>query len=243
MGILEGLIAAVSPRWAYEREAWRQSYQVLRHYDAAGQGRISGHWAAINESAETTDRCSRDIIRARARDLERNSDILQSVILAYDRNVVGKGYTLRANTGDSTLDRRLEDLWRQWCEAKNCDVTGEQSFTELLRMAEERKKVDGGILFLFRHTANALYQYRNTLQVVEEGTINVLAKGAALPWFMAGDPATGRSIQVDYLNGMKTPSIRRSQPAGRLGYVWDIWMDWGVSAVDWRGIAKNPGVQ
>ena len=41
---------------------------------------------------------------------------------------------------------------------------------------------------------------------------------------------------------MKTPSIRRSQPAGRLGYVWDIWMDWGVSAVDWRGIAKNPGV-
>ena len=92
------------------------------------------------------------------------------------------------------------------------------------------------------HTANALYQYRNTLQVVEEGTINVLAKGGALPWFMAGDPATGRSIQVDYLNGMKTPSIRRSQPAGRLGYVWDIWMDWGVSAVDWRGIAKNPGV-
>ena len=93
------------------------------------------------------------------------------------------------------------------------------------------------------HTANALYQYRNRLQVVEEGTINTLAKGEDLPWFMAGDPATGRSIQVDYLNGMKTPSIRRSQPAGRLGYVWDIWMDWGVSAVDWRGIAKNPGVQ
>ena len=125
VGILDGLIVAVSPRWAYEREAWRQSYQVLRHYDAAGQGRINGHWAALNESAETTDRYSRDIIRARARDLERNSDILQSVILAYDRNVVGRGYTLRANTGDSTLDRQLEDLWRQWCEARNCDVTGE----------------------------------------------------------------------------------------------------------------------
>ena len=165
MGILEGLIAAVSPRWAYEREAWRQSYQVLRHYDAAGQGRISGHWAAINESAETTDRYSRDIIRARARDLERNSDILQSVILAYDRNVVGKGYTLRAGTGDSTLDRRLEELWQQWCEAKNCDVTGEQSFTELLRMAEERKKVDGGILFLFRHTAGGLVPFK--LQAID----------------------------------------------------------------------------
>ena len=165
MDILDGLIAAVSPRWAYEREAWRQSYQVLRHYDAAGQGRINGHWAALNESAETTDRCSRDIILARARDLERNSDILQSVILAYDRNVVGRGYTLRANTGDSTLDRQLEDLWRQWCEARNCDVTGEQSFTELLRMAEERKKVDGGILFLFRHTAGGLVPFK--LQAID----------------------------------------------------------------------------
>ena len=93
------------------------------------------------------------------------------------------------------------------------------------------------------HTANALYQYRNTLVTVEEGTINTLAgKDAALPWFMAGNPATGRSIQVDYLNGQKIPSIRRSQPSGQLGYVWDIWMDWGVSAVDWRGIAKNPGL-
>ena len=82
-----------------------------------------------------------------------------------------------------------------------------------------------------------------SLQVVEEGTINVLAKDVPLPWFVAGDPATGRSIQVDYLNGMKTPSIRRSQPAGRLGYVWDLWMDWGVSVVDWRGIAKNPGAK
>lgn len=92
------------------------------------------------------------------------------------------------------------------------------------------------------HTANALYQYRNTLVTVEEGTINTLAgKGAALPWFMAGNPATGRSIQVDYLNGMKTPSVRRSQPTGQLGFVWDMWLDWGVSVVDYRGIAKNPG--
>jgi hypothetical protein len=23
--------------------------------------------------------------------------------------------------------------------------------------------------------------------------------------------------------------------------VWDIWLDWGITAVDFRGIAKNPG--
>lgn len=91
------------------------------------------------------------------------------------------------------------------------------------------------------HTANALYQYRNRLQVVEEGTLNALAGANKAPWFVAGDPTTGRSIQVDYLNGQETPTIRRLEVAGKLGFVWDIWLDWGITAVDFRGIAKNPG--
>ena len=165
MGFLDGIIAAVSPRRAYEREAWRQSYEALRHYDAAGFGRINSGWSVFNESAELTDRYSRDVIRARARDLERNSDILQAVILAYERNVVGKGYTLRPHTGDDALNRQLEELWKRWCRPRNCDVTGEQSFTQLLRMAEERKRVDGGILFLFRCTAGGLVPFK--LQAIE----------------------------------------------------------------------------
>ena len=156
MGWIDRMIAAVSPKRGYEREAWRQSLEALRGYDAAGFGRINAGWRVHNESAETTDRYSRDVVRARARDLERNSDILQAVILAYKRNGVGKGYTLRAKTGDDALNRQIEALWRRWCKAGNCDVTGEQSFTELLRMAVERKRVDGGILFLFRHTAGGL---------------------------------------------------------------------------------------
>ena len=90
---------------------------------------------------------------------------------------------------------------------------------------------------------NPLYNYRNQLQVIEEGTLNVLAgEGNAVPWFMVGDPSYAKSIQVDYLNGQETPTIRRSEVPGQLGYVWDIWLDWGITAVDFRGIAKNPGV-
>lgn len=93
------------------------------------------------------------------------------------------------------------------------------------------------------HTANALYQYRNQLQVIEEGALNTLAgSGSAIPWFVAGDKTYAKSLQVDYLNGQETPTIRRSEVPGRLGFVWDIWLDWGITAVDFRGIAKNPGV-
>ena len=93
------------------------------------------------------------------------------------------------------------------------------------------------------HTVNALYNYRNQLQVIEEGTLNALAgEGNAVPWFMVGDPSHAKSLQVDYLNGQEAPTIRRSEVPGQLGYVWDIWLDWGITAVDFRGIARNSGV-
>lgn len=89
---------------------------------------------------------------------------------------------------------------------------------------------------------NPLYKYREQVKIVEEGAINALTKGAAAPWFMAGDKNYAKALQVDYLNGQETPTIRRSEVPGQLGYVWDIWMDWGITAVDFRGIARNNGV-
>ncbi len=87
---------------------------------------------------------------------------------------------------------------------------------------------------------NPLYNY--PLQVVQTPWINALAGESAKPWFMVADPSSSKSIQVDYLNGQETPTFRRSEPAGQLGFVWDIWLDWGITAVDYRGIYKNPGV-
>lgn len=114
-GFLDNFAAAVSPRWAYERTMWRQAYEEARGYDAASSGRVNAGWRVVNESAELTDRYSRDVIRARARDLERNSDIAQSVVHAYKRNVVGRGYTLRAMTGDDSLDNQIERAWKPDC--------------------------------------------------------------------------------------------------------------------------------
>ena len=168
MGWLDNVIATVSPRRAYEREMWRQGLDELRGYDAAGHGRINSGWRAVNESAEIMDRYSRDVVRARARDLERNSDIAQAVLHAYKRNVVGKGYTLRAMTGSDELDKRIEKAWKRWCKARNCDVTGEQSFNEILRMMVERKKVDGGMIVLYRYTPGGVVPFKLQCLEVDE---------------------------------------------------------------------------
>ena len=86
-------------------------------------------------------------------------------------------------------------------------------------------------------------QYRSKVRVVEEGTLNVLAGENACPWFMAADPRLVKGMQVDYLNGVTTPTFRRSEKAGYLGFVWDIWMDWVVNEADFRGLLRNDGVK
>ena len=33
------------------------------------------------------------------------------------------------------------------------------------------------------------------------------------------------------------------RPPGTLGFVWDIYLDWGISVMDYRGAIKNPGTK
>ena len=58
---------------------------------------------------------------------------------------------------------------------------------------------------------------------------------------MFADTASAKGIQVDYLNGQETPTVRRMETPGQLGFVWDIYLDWGISVRDWRGIYRNDG--
>lgn len=88
---------------------------------------------------------------------------------------------------------------------------------------------------------NPLYNY--PLTVIQSPWINSLTGTEVKPWFMVTDPASSKSLQVDYLNGNETPTFRRSEAPGQLGFVWDIWHDWGITAVDYRGIYKNPGAK
>ena len=91
---------------------------------------------------------------------------------------------------------------------------------------------------------NPLYAYRDSIQVVEDPTINALCGGFGnvMPWFLFGDLSDTDGIEVDYLNGQEIPNIRRMETPGTLGFVWDIYLDWGISVMDYRGIVKNPGI-
>ena len=86
---------------------------------------------------------------------------------------------------------------------------------------------------------NPLYNY--PLQVVQTPVLNALSGDKECPWFLSANPAECLGIQVDYLNGQETPTVRRSEKAGTLGFTWDVWHDWGINVRDYRGLIKNPG--
>ena len=87
---------------------------------------------------------------------------------------------------------------------------------------------------------NPLYNY--PLTVVQSPVLNALAKTGACPWFLVSDPNSAKGIQVDYLNGVETPTVRRMEAPGVLGFTWDMYLDWGIAIRDYRGLVKNPGV-
>lgn len=174
--VLDNIIGFISPAAGAKREAWRRHLDEQRSYDAGSYDRLNAGWIAYNQSAEQTDRYSRDTVRARARDLERNSDLANSVIRAYKRNVVGIGWTLQARTPSESLNRKIEDAWNSWCKRKNCDVTETQSFNQMLRMAVKRKKVDGGILFKKCYTSGGIVPFK--LQALEVDELDI---GRAAP--------------------------------------------------------------
>lgn len=179
MGFVDSVIALFSPRRAAERMAWRSALEEMKNYDAGGFGRLNAGWRVSNYSAEATDRTSRDWVRARARDLERNSDIMNSVLGAYKRNVIGGGFQIQVKTEDAELNKELEKLWKRWCKARNCDVTGQQSLNQMLRMAVVRKKVDGGVLFLKRYTRDGMLPF--SIQMIEVDELDTMQTNAAGP--------------------------------------------------------------
>lgn len=91
---------------------------------------------------------------------------------------------------------------------------------------------------------NPLYRYREQIEIIEEPTFNVLCGGfgKVMPWFLLGAADDTDFIEVDYLNGQEIPTIRRMETPGTLGFIWDIYLDWGISVMDFRGAIKNPGI-
>ncbi|WP_316181397.1 phage portal protein [Bradyrhizobium sp. SZCCHNRI1009] len=133
MNVLDRVVAFFAPTAGLRRAAARVSLDQVRHYDGAMGGRRTENWRATNASANVETKAALHRLRARSRDLVRNTwwgTRIKSVTTAH---AVGTGIMPKPNTGNKALDRRVKAAWRKW--SKQCDREGQLNFDGLLALA------------------------------------------------------------------------------------------------------------
>ncbi|MCX7779617.1 MAG: HK97 family phage prohead protease [Negativicutes bacterium] len=60
-------------------------------------------------------------------------------------------------------------------------------------------------------------------------------------WYLAAQAGLVDTIEVTYLNGQQSPVIESQVAFDVLGMKWRIYIDYGVTVLDYRGLYKNPG--
>lgn len=208
MNFLDKAIAFISPERACARIAYRE---YLRAYEAGEVNRFNDTWLPINADTENSDKTERDLIKARARYLERNSDIANAAVGAIIRNSVGIGIKPQARTGNENLNNRLESFWHEWVRNVNCDITTQQTFYEIQSMLLRRKIVDGEIFIRLVMDKKAKIPLK--LQII---------KSDLLDTYMMYAPKTGNIIRSGIeLNSYLQPVaywIQKKSPDGYITY-------------------------
>ena len=77
-------------------------------------------------------------------------------------------------------------------------------------------------------------------EVVSDARLDGQTYGT-LAWYLLADPNIFDTVEVSFLNGMAEPYMRENQEWDGQGVSYMIGVDFGVAALDWRGMHKYKG--
>lgn len=80
--------------------------------------------------------------------------------------------------------------------------------------------------------------FRGALEVITDPELDAADADA---WYIAGAPAYGYGVQVNFLNGNRTPILESKQSFDVLGWKYRMYLDFGVKALSTLGYVKNAG--
>lgn len=113
-----------------------------RAYEGASRGRRFSGWNPSNASVNSEIFQSLEMLKARARDMERNDPFAARAIEVRAGNIIGgSGITARAASGSEQLDKRTMAQWKRW--TKRCSVCGTRSLMAQVLLAVRAMVRDG----------------------------------------------------------------------------------------------------
>lgn len=147
--MLERLIGWVSPRAAYERQAWRTARDELaqlgagaRSYEAAARGRKTADWRAGAGSGDFELIADLPTLRARSRQMIRDNSYCAAAARNLVANIVGTGIEVRPVHADPTVAAEAQAIFADVAAAP-VDVEGRHDFYGVQKLAV-RSMIEGG---------------------------------------------------------------------------------------------------
>ena len=121
-------------------------------FQGAMGGRLNADWVASNTSIDSEIWGSLRQLRARSRQLVRDSDYAKSALRAIALNTVGNGIPFQAqvkrqrgNKLDTAINDQIETLWSKWTRASYCHTAGKLCFSDIERVAIRAVAQDGEV--------------------------------------------------------------------------------------------------
>lgn len=174
---LERAIGAISPKWALERHKSRIALAMTGGYAGAGYRETLSNWSPGVADADGDSVGDLRELRARSRDLVRNSPIAGGAIDTQVTHVVGTGLSLQSRIDAKRLGMTPEAAaeWQAaterefaiWAASEFADAYGEQTFYELQDLAFRSALESGDSFVVLASKKRADWPYTLALQIIE----------------------------------------------------------------------------
>ena len=176
---LERAIMAISPAWALRRHGARTAMALsgVGGYQGAGYRENLAYWTpGVGDADSDIVRDLREL-RARSRDLVRNSPIAGGAIETQVTHVVGSGLKLQASVDAKALgldddaasewNTKTETEFALWAESELSDAAGHQCFYELQDLAFRSRLESGDAFVVLASVRHPDWPFTMALQVIE----------------------------------------------------------------------------
>jgi lambda family phage portal protein len=144
MSLFEKAIETLSPKWAKQRATNKVLLSHIRKYEAASKSPRTGGWVAHGTSANAEIATSLTEVRNRSRQLVRDNPFANRALQVITSSVIGYGIMT------TTESKRLNTLYKEWAESKECDFDGKCNMYGLQEQAMNCV-IEAGEVLIRRH--------------------------------------------------------------------------------------------
>jgi lambda family phage portal protein len=158
-----------------------------RSFNAGNVGLKTASWVSQDISLNTLLESQLSIIRARSRELARNTSTGRRFISLVKDNIVGSdGFILQSRCGDyvngkwvldDLANQTIEAHYKIWCESEHCDITGQSSLTEITRLITGEGLARDGEFLVREIVGSKETPYRYQLQVLNIDRLDINKRG------------------------------------------------------------------